>query len=869
MINEWKFASPLTLLREWQARADEAELHELLLLGFAVDLPFLEKVAISAARAMGARITVVGDVAMGSYDPIDVRMAGRAYFHGLAACRGSFHPKLAVLIGEHDVVAAVGSGNPTMAGWGYNDELWTVFRGGSSGAPSALAQIGAWLRDLPGPAVAVPAYVAALLDEVAAHLGGLPVDADASDSVRVLHNLRAPLLDQLPRGPVDELCLYAPFFGTGDALRRIIDRFDPARVVVGVQERWSSYDGNAITRALAGRKSEIRRLAEQVPRHGKLLECWRGDVRWALTGSANLTGAAMLESTAAGGNCELAVLAPVARSLMPEAASVGAVNWLQDRRTVRLMENRPKLLLLGALLTSEGLRVTLARPYEMEIVIETSPDGSPGSWEPIGTMPVGKTDWLFAVPELAGWAVRARVAGEQHAMATSPVVFAAQPSRCGHRQATDDRPRLRQAYAEEEIFTDEELARRFRLDMTRLAEQLSQQRAKPSAASRLQPATSSVVPDRWEAYLEECERIVGRPLTSKLFGRLVMRMSAAPARPSWGVDVTATIEDDGDDPESDEETEETRSDPMPDKEQAGWRNWIARSVDKAAHRDKDKRPPLLVRILVARLFVQLLAHGVWELDDDSWRRDLARLTQVLTPTDVDDAPEQSFQHVAALTAVCMGLLRSEALFTGGAPEDILAAQTWSHVREVVAGAEAELADDLLIRPVLPHAHVLGQLELENLIALANADPAAPIEEELLAAGWELERRGGIYRVTGSFRNPIPVAAQVATLLADHVETVVVHATGDGSGAFIVWRRPDLVLASAPRGNAWRIYRVTEPATPESRLSGGGEGITRTGLVGAPVPLRKAAPEAARRLLADVGIDPIAVVRVLTNPDSDW
>jgi hypothetical protein len=273
MSDEWNFASPLTLLREWQARADEAELRELLLLGFTVDLPFLEKVAISAARAMGARITVVGDVAMGSYDPIDVRMAGRAYFHGLAACRGAFHPKLAVLIGEHDVVAAVGSGNPTMAGWGYNDELWTVFRTGGNGAPGGLPQIGAWLRDLPGP-VSVPEYVATLLAEIAAFLTGLPVDADDSGDVRVLHNLRTSLFDQLPRGPVDELCLYAPFFGTGDALEQIIGRFDPARIVVGVQERWSSYDGNAIMRALAGRESEVRRLPEQVP---AMASCWNGD----------------------------------------------------------------------------------------------------------------------------------------------------------------------------------------------------------------------------------------------------------------------------------------------------------------------------------------------------------------------------------------------------------------------------------------------------------------------------------------------------------------------------------------------------------------------------------------------------------------
>jgi hypothetical protein len=577
----------------------------------------------------------------------------------------------------------------------------------------------------------------------------------------------------------------------------------------------------------------------------------------------------MLTATAMGGNCELAVLAPKTDPLMPEAASAGTVSWLRDRRTVRPVESRPTLFLLGALLTSEGLRVTLARPYTLEIVVETSVDGSPGSWAPIGTMPAGETVRLFTVPESAGSAVRARPADEQHGVATSPVVFAAQPSRCGHRQAADDRPRLRQVYTEEEIFTDEELAGRFRLDMTRLIDQLAQQRPRTSPATRTQPAASTVVGDRWEAYLEECERIVGRPLTSKLFGRLVMGMSASPARPSWGVDVTATIEEDADEAEPEEKTDETASDPIPDWARTGWRNWMARAVENAAHRDKTKRPPLLVRILVARLFAQLLGHGVWAPNDDSWRRSLARLTQVLTPTDPDDAPEQSFQHVAALTAVCMGLLRSGASLTGGTPEDILAAQTWSRVREVIARTDAGLADDLLIRPVRPYAHVLSKPELEDLIALANADPATQIEEELLTAGWELERRGEIYRVTGSFRNPIPVAARVATLLADYVETVVVHATAHGNGAFIAWRRPDLVLASAPQGNAWRVYRVTGPATPDSRLAGGGEGITRTGLVGSPVPLRRATPETARRLLTDVGIDPIAVVRVLTNPDSDW
>ncbi|MFC7561989.1 hypothetical protein ACFQU9_01725 [Actinomadura namibiensis] len=167
----WEFTSPLALLNEWRDREDGADLHEFLLLGSAVDLPFLERVAVPAARAMGARITVVGDAARGRYDPVDVRMAGRAYFHGLAACAGAFHPKVALLVGERDIVAAVGSGDPTMDGWGHDDELWTVLRGTREAVPAALAQLGEWLQMLPA-GVAVPEYVDALLQEIAAPLEG-------------------------------------------------------------------------------------------------------------------------------------------------------------------------------------------------------------------------------------------------------------------------------------------------------------------------------------------------------------------------------------------------------------------------------------------------------------------------------------------------------------------------------------------------------------------------------------------------------------------------------------------------------------------------------------------------------------------------
>ncbi|MCQ0013785.1 hypothetical protein [Actinomadura madurae] len=437
----WEFTSPLTLLGEWRDRTDEAELHELLLLGFTVDLPFLEKTVIPTARALGARITVIGDAGQGLYDPVDVRMAGRSYFHGLVACRGSFHPKLALLIGAHEAAAAIGSGNPTMAGWGYNDELWTILRGHENDAPETFRELGRWLTALSGP-VSVPQYAADLLQETAARLAEFRT---SPYSARVLHNLHRGLLEQLPAGPVDELHLYAPFLDqNGRALARIIDRLAPSRLVLGVQERWSSYDGDAILRSLdGGPDTELRLLAEQRPRHGKLLE-WRTGDRWtALTGSANLTAAALLNPTADGGNCEVGVLAPVPSPLMPKGTAT-PVTHLRGRRTVRPMEGRPGLLVLGALLTGAGLlQVTLAHPYDVAVAVEVSPDGSPGSWTRIGTVPAGRTAQEFAVPEFAGAVLRivdprtgGRAESPPSSSSTLHAARAARPTRTGPAFAT-------------------------------------------------------------------------------------------------------------------------------------------------------------------------------------------------------------------------------------------------------------------------------------------------------------------------------------------------------------------------------------------------------------------------------------------------
>ncbi|MFD0691637.1 hypothetical protein [Actinomadura fibrosa] len=433
---------------------------------------------------------------------------------------------------------------------------------------------------------------------------------------------------------------------------------------------------------------------------------------------------------------------------------------------------------------------------------------------------------------------------------TPPAAHAARPTRTDPASAT--------ATPKEEIFTDEELARRFRYDLLRLSDQLAKHRTVQSAQTA-PPSQTSAAHDRYASYLEECERTIGRPLTLKLFGGTTT--PGLTLGPRWGPVADDVIDENLD--ASDGDPEDTDQKEMPPDRKREWRQWTARAVERTVPREGE--PALLMlRVLVARLFVQLLGHGVWRFDDDSWRAPLARLTQGLVPRAADEIPDEAFQHVTAVTAVCMGLLLSEASLTGGAPHDLLAARTWQTVKERVAEAETDIAEDLLIPPRLAHAHVLSRSRWERLLDLAHSDdPVALIAAELVGEELTLESDHGIYLISGKFSNPVPVAARVAALLGRHLETVLVHAVADGRWTFIAWRRPYLAVAgSRAMWPGWRVYRVPPSATPESRLTGG-EGPPRAGLVAGPVPLGRT-PPAALELMQQAGIDPADLLRRLLD-----
>jgi len=347
------------------------------------------------------------------------------------------------------------------------------------------------------------------------------------------------------------------------------------------------------------------------------------------------------------------------------------------------------------------------------------------------------------------------------------------------------------SYGEEEIFSDEEVARQFRTDLQRMREH-------------------------------------GRPLT----------LASGSASGSGSVAVM-----------------EVKA-----SARATWRNWVDRQVAAiATHGAGDPPVPAAFTPLVTRIVIQLLGHGVWDLDDDSWRDLLADLAAALVSD--DRLTGEARQAAVTEAAICMGLLRGDASLTGGAPADLVAARTWKKLKPHITEADPDLAGTLLIPPRNARAVVLSYADLEQTIMLSwDDDPAAILLPELASRGWELSRDGSMYRVSGSFSNPVIAVARVATLLGDHLDMVLVHAHTGNRWAFVLWRRPDLVLAHVP-GNTWRHYHLDGSFTPASRL-GGGEGLTNVGLVGRPVRLGQIPTAEVQELVAEAGTDHISLLERL-------
>lgn len=807
--HERTLASPLTLLLEEEGKSAGGT-DELLLLSFSLDLGFFERTALGVAQALGARVTVVGDAYVARPDVRAVRRAGRGYLNGLAAAAqgGAFHPKLMVLAGADRATVAIGSGNTTMAGWHSNEELWSVLRADIDSAPAAVTDLADFLRRL-SRHVRFSARVDRACERVADLLQRYPATAD---SPTLVHSLARPILDQLPHGPVDQLIVHAPFLDAEcAALRRIIDRMSPRELTVAVQPALGVFHGDQLAAVVNDAGGQLIKLAEERYRHGKLIEWSVGDRRWALTGSPNISIAALGQPMAQGGNCELGLISTIQGSLAPEGEAA-PTTLLAGISYPPREEQREALVLLGATLTTEGLDLLFASAPTADAVVEISAPGeSYETWTAIGDVHSGQPQQIIGRLVAGGSRLRVRVTSDVDDV-VSNIVFVVDPARALHRPVAAGE--LRPTTEPFDLFRDTGLAGRFVADLEAMRPLSSSMPKATSAAPRGSTSTTSAIGNAdWEHYLDECAGRIGRSLMHFALG-LPQLDHGEYEEPDDDVledvdlttDTTETIEEEQ---ASDDAAVPGTVAAIPSlRSQSDWvrsryRGWATKLAD-IAH---DLNP--VERLAAVRLVLWVVAAGAWERQDLAWTSVLGRAARSLG--DLEQLPPNIERSAGSLAAVITSILRAAAPRAHWSEQLQAFEQTAATTNHLFAAADAAYVGEYaaLLQPMFGSA-----VDVETVEALAEeVVDADPVEGALRAAeelGWSAHAHGRVIHIEQLFANP---AGPALRMLGQIRGTPPVGAwAGSGKNwALLIWAPPRL-LAFVPGRTArlWRLFKL--PAT---------------------------------------------------------
>jgi hypothetical protein len=228
----------------------------------------------------------------------------------------AFHPKTYLAVTASRATLLVGSGNLSAGGLDEGREVFTTFRSGTPVGDSAIAAWWVWMRRL--VQLVDDTTLAERFRDLEGRIPPPPAVAPAVPSP-LLHNLDTPIAVQLVAAVadradrVDELWLTAPFYDSdAAAVGALLEMFTPARVLVFVTGS-TSVNGDRLTERLTTSGAAATVAAYQPNRfvHAKLVGVIAGTRGWLLSGSANLSRAALTHTPATGGNVELAVLAPL------------------------------------------------------------------------------------------------------------------------------------------------------------------------------------------------------------------------------------------------------------------------------------------------------------------------------------------------------------------------------------------------------------------------------------------------------------------------------------------------------------------------------------------------------------------------------
>ena len=113
---------------EGQGQPKNGKFRTSIITSYSTYLPFYENVVLRRLLASGCRYNILlvdaHDLARSLQDPTRMpRLAGRGYILAPILAGGAFHPKIVMLLGDHNARILVGSHNATLSGFGYNRDL--------------------------------------------------------------------------------------------------------------------------------------------------------------------------------------------------------------------------------------------------------------------------------------------------------------------------------------------------------------------------------------------------------------------------------------------------------------------------------------------------------------------------------------------------------------------------------------------------------------------------------------------------------------------------------------------------------------------------------------------------------------------------
>ncbi len=822
-----------------EAGTGERQIREALFLTFNVDLGFFEARLLGAVRATGAAVTVVADSGVFEPDPRNVRSAGYGYALGLAAMAGAFHPKLTILAGPQRALVGIGSGNLTIGGWHANDEVLTIIRADRDrGAPTILGEVVRFLRDLPARIVVSPLAQDGI-ERTAGQLEDLASTAPpVTTGHQLVDSLRGPILNQLPSEHVDELELTAPFHDlNGKALEALIARYQPRTLTVMAQPGQAVMDPDALERAASVANCTLRFV--QLPgedstrtryRHGKVLTAIRhGTPVWTLTGSANMSAAALL-GRAPSGNCEVGIVVGVERSLLPTpTVPVADVPALLHKIAVVSEDITPRgsgvtPRLMEARAVEQGIEVILSSRAPEDLLVEVSPyAASPDEFKPIGV--IGKGALAATLPGHFSAGSRVRVEGQLQFLAFPElVVKRLQPTGSG---------RPNHDSTVEEIFSSFVVAAQWRDALTRLLlthGQAGRVAVRPpiGESTPSSPSTWRTLDDvdTWTEYAEDALARLGMPIFQLAVGASTtakpVGASLPNTAPAWEDRFEETSEafDEGETAESIEDhstaSEGASAADLSPQQRSRLRRWIYDIVGLM--------PQLgpVERIAVCQLAITGSSARIWDTPTGStgWFEPLALALEGMNRA---DWPNAASSRAAAVT--CVGLYRLRMAVPANergteATRFVTVARALEHLINTTDHQTVAENLDLLTGAsfVAPSADDVVA-EIQHAISASPQDALLRVLSRLLPeldVEWVGEQR---LLLAGSVPNP-RVAAIEALKHASAIPNLAVGVNGSNDAWVVIGRVPGrlTLVEGGKRPTMYRTYDTSHLLNPLMVLS---------------------------------------------------